>query len=401
MQTNEPVQQLQSREGFCKNSNIAPDHLDDLSFADWLRFTLDRAWSIKTKLALLEQFDDPSSIYRANPQLFKEEIFKEEALNEQSTHDGDKAISKSLALQIAQHIEWLKNPNHHFIHLTCPNYPKELKEIATPPIALFAIGNLDLLNSTKIAIVGNRRPTPIGANAAKLFGKELAEQGICVVSGLALGIDACAHQGALKTQSNTIAVMGCGLDSVYPSRHRHLHESITKQGLVLSEFPLTTPAKRHHFPQRNRIISGLSTATLIVEAAQKSGTLLTARLAVEQNREVLVLPGSINSPNYQGSHALIREGATLVTSANDILASLPNYVPGAMVKADESLAISDQAHQILDLLDGSASSSDMILNHPSVSLLDYSQLSVVLLELEMSGLIAQDERGYYTKIDLS
>jgi DNA processing protein len=352
----------------------------------WLRFALDSQWSAKTKLALLEHFEDLEHIYTAPKSVFDELDLSLPT----SSSEKDR--------QIKQHLEWLKKPDHHFIHLAHQNYPSLLREIANPPLALFAIGDLSLLKLNSVAIVGNRRPTPLGANTARLFASSLAEVGVCVVSGLALGIDACAHQGALQAGNQTIAVLGCGLDITYPSRHHVLKQQIADKGLLLSEFALNIPAKRHHFPQRNRIISGLCHSTVIIEAAQKSGTLLTARLACEQNREVLVVPGSINSPNYQGSHQLIRDGACLVSTAEEVLESIPNYTPARPLNKTAKTKISTEAQAVLAKLESGACTSDTLMHSCQI---DFGQLSLLLLELEISNLIRQDERGYYTNIELS
>lgn len=359
----------------------------------WLRFALDTTWTLKTKLALLEQFGTLKQVY-ANTQTLS---------GSQSSATLKHQNSGQETGELNRHLDWLEQPNHHFIHLNDPRYPELLREINSPPIGLFAIGNIELLKGYHIAIVGNRRPTPLGAQAAKQFASDLTQSKVVVVSGLALGIDGCAHQGALEqnTSSSTIAVMGCGLDVYYPNRHRNLQNQISEKGLLLSEFPLSTPAKRHHFPQRNRIISGICEATVIIEAAQKSGTLLTARLALEQNREVLVVPGSINSPNYQGSHQLIRQGACLVTNSKDILDALPYYLHIDKPSLDQTnlkAKISEQAQQILNFLAEQDSSIESIMHFCNI---DFGQLSLLMLELEMNELIRQNETGHYSRIELS
>lgn len=201
-------------------------------------------------------------------------------------------------------------------------YPSLLKEISSPPPVLFAEGHLDCLLSPKVAIVGSRKPTFGGQNIAFEFANHLAQEGIIILSGLARGIDASAHNGCIVGRGKTIAVMGTGVDSIYPKQHASLREKILENGLILSEFPLKTPPLAGHFPRRNRIISGLSLAVVVVESVIQSGSLLTARLALEQNREVMAVPGSIRNPQTAGCHYLLKQGAKLVTSIADVLEAL-------------------------------------------------------------------------------
>lgn len=202
-----------------------------------------------------------------------------------------------------------------------PAYPSLLKEIHYPPPVLYVRGNTEALHHTALAVVGTRRPTLYGLDSAKQLVEPVARQGISIVSGLALGIDAVAHRAALSQHGPTVAVLGCGVDRVYPWQHRELADQmIAEQGAIISEFPLGAEPERHHFPQRNRIISGLSRAVLLVEAGEKSGALITAKFAVEQNREVLIVPGNITSPQSVGPLNWLKLGATAVTSAADILA---------------------------------------------------------------------------------
>ena len=215
--------------------------------------------------------------------------------------------------------EWLAQVEHHIVILDDEDYPPLLKQIPDPPPVLFLVGNKGLLQSTQLAIVGSRNPTPSGAHTARDFAASLADVGLVITSGMALGIDAAAHEGALAVDGYTIAIAGTGIDRVYPRQHHSLAHRIAEQGLLLSEFPLGTAPCREHFPRRNRIISGLCVGTLVVEAGLRSGSLITARLAGEQGREVFAIPGSIHSPTSRGCHQLIRQGAKLVEAAQDIL----------------------------------------------------------------------------------
>ncbi len=226
-----------------------------------------------------------------------------------------------MAKTIARTLEWLGQPDHYLVTLADPAYPHSLLDIHDPPLLLYVNGHLQHLARPVISIVGARNATPGGIDNAHAFARYLAQQGWCIASGLALGIDAAAHQGALQAGvqgGGTIAVLGTGIDIVYPSRNRDLAHLIAQQGALVSEFPLGTRAIPYQFPKRNRIVAGLSRGVLVVEAALQSGSLITARLAAETGREVFAIPGSIHSPLARGCHALIRQGAKLVESGQDI-----------------------------------------------------------------------------------
>ncbi len=240
-------------------------------------------------------------------------------------------VSEKIALEIGLGVDqadlqdtlnWLAKANNHIVTLADPDYPKALLEIADPPPLLYAKGNIALLNKLSIAIVGSRNASVQGEKNAEAFAQGLAVHGLCIVSGLALGIDGAAHRGALKAKGDTIAVVGTGLDMVYPAQHRDLAHQIASSGLIISEFPLGTLSKPQNFPRRNRLISGLSLGCLVVEANLKSGSQITARLSAEQGREVFAIPGSIHSPLAKGCHQLIKQGAKLVDSLQDIVEEL-------------------------------------------------------------------------------
>ena len=221
---------------------------------------------------------------------------------------------------IEQSLAWLESsPAHHILTLTDPDYPQLLKEIHDAPPVLYAIGKKELLDNPQIAIIGSRNCSPGGAKTARDFAAYLAQAGFTITSGMALGIDQHAHQGALEATGNTIAVIGTGIDRIYPSKNKQLAYQIADKGLLVSEFPLGTPPNSENFPRRNRIISGLSVATLVVEATRKSGSLITAHYSIEQGREVFAIPGSIHNPQAKGCHHLIRQGAKLVDQASDII----------------------------------------------------------------------------------
>lgn len=223
---------------------------------------------------------------------------------------------------VTQDLKWLEQPGCCLLTWTDPDYPPLLREIADPPPVLFVQGNPTLLALPQLAIVGSRNPSPAGVETAAQLADYLARSGLVITSGLALGIDATAHESALTAKAPTVAVAGTGLDRVYPARHRALAHAIAESGALVSEFPTGTPPLPQNFPRRNRLISGLSMGVIVVEAALQSGSLITARLGAEQGREVFAIPGSIHNPLARGCHRLIREGAKLVETAQDILEEL-------------------------------------------------------------------------------
>ncbi|ACT49431.1 DNA-processing protein DprA [Methylovorus glucosotrophus] len=259
---------------------------------------------------LLKVFGSPEQIFAAPHDALRQVV--PEPVAEAITAGPDLAATDFAA-------NWLMQENNHLLTLADSRYPPALLEIADPPPLLYAKGQLPAFDLPGMAIVGSRNATPQGEKNAADFAQALCEQGYCVISGLALGIDGAAHQGALRAKGITIAVVGTGLDIVYPSKHRALAHQIVEQGLIISEFALGTPSRPQNFPRRNRLISGLSQGCLVVEANAKSGSLITARLAAEQGREVFAIPGSIHSPVSKGCHELIKQGAKLVDCIQDIV----------------------------------------------------------------------------------
>ncbi len=272
--------------------------------------------------------------------------------------------------QVEHELAWAQLPDCHLISFADPAYPVLLKETADPPLLLYVKGNVDALVSPQIAIVGSRTPTPAGMRTTTQFAQHLARAGLCITSGLALGIDGASHEGALTVQGRTLAICGTGLNHCYPVSHRALAEKIWRQqGALVSEFPLTMAAQKMHFPRRNRIIAGLSIGTLVIEAALKSGSLITARHALECGREVFAVPGSIHHPLAKGCHHLIRQGAKLVETAEDIfeeLAPLYTYVCNIDKYAEKK-------EKIPDNLDGECRRLFEWINH------EITPLDVILL----------------------
>jgi DNA processing protein len=292
---------------------------------------------------------------------------------------------------------WLAgSPRRQLLTLGEPDYPELLLQTADPPLLLYLEGRRELLAGPALAVVGSRRPSAQGEDNARDFSEALARAGLCVVSGLALGIDAAAHEGALAagpSGAGTVAVVGTGLDQIYPRRNNALGERIKAEGLLVSEYSLGTPVLGANFPRRNRIIAGLAQGCLVVEAALQSGSLITARLAVEGGREVFAIPGSIHSPQSKGCHALIRQGAKLVESAQDVLDELPPTaaLPAAAVsgvdQAPEPLqGVPAEQRRVLEAMGFEPASLDSLMARGGWPA---AELSAHLLELELGGWVAR------------
>jgi len=312
-----------------------------------------------------------------------------------ATHGSPQAVvaAKVLAEPLASFpalldatLAWLAADEcRRVVTLGDPAYPNSLLETADPPLLLYAQGRIELLGADSIAIVGSRNATRQGLDNARSFAAQLSDAGFTVVSGLALGIDASAHEGGLEGAGSTVAVVGTGLDSAYPTRNRPLANRISEYGLLISEYSLGTPPLPAHFPQRNRIIAGLARATLVVEAAPQSGSLITARLANEAGRDVFAIPGSIHSPQSRGCHALIKQGAKLVESVADIIEELrPSAVPRARRQAaPASIAVHDP---ILEALGFDPLTLDALAERTGWA---PAELNIRLLDLELDGRVAR------------
>ena len=290
-------------------------------------------------------------------------------------------------------LQWLNQKNNEVITILDPLFPSQLKEIDNPPPLLFTRGDIALLSQPQIAIVGSRNPSPIGKQIALDFAQSLSNQGFTITSGLALGIDAASHQGALNATGLTIAVTGTGLDRVYPARNKQLATDIATTGLLISEFPPGTTAKANHFPRRNRIISGLCLGLLVVEAAKKSGSLITARMALEANREVFAIPGSIHNPLARGCNALIKEGAKLVENTQDIFDELGEYnqQPVTVQREIFKSTLDLEQQNLLNLIMFSPTSVDWLVQQSGFSA---EVISSMLLLLELQGCITATPGGY-------
>lgn len=292
---------------------------------------------------------------------------------------------------------WLGTAGRALITIDDPRYPARLREIAAAPIALFTLGRVDLLDAPQISVVGARAATAQGRENARSFAAGLARGGFTITSGLAIGIDGAAHRGALEVEGGTIAVCANGLDRVYPARHRDLAHQIVEQGLMISEFPPGTPPRAEHFPRRNRIISGLSLGVLVVESAQASGSLITARLAAEQGREVFAIPGSIHNPLARGCHALIRDGARLVESPGDIFEELGLPQPERVVPGHDGTGVQDPLQaRILAVLGQDPVPLDLLIGQLEVPI---AALHEALLALELAGLVSAAPGDIFSRIE--
>lgn len=350
---------------------------------DWLRLTLIPGLGGEGQRRLLAAFGEPAAIFSASVGTLAKELgvtLAERLLH----HDTSAEIEVALA--------WAGEPGNHILTLADAAYPQALLTAADPPLLLYVKGRVELLSRPVFAIVGSRSATKQGEANATAFARALAEAGLTIVSGLAAGIDAAAHRGALETAASTIAVIGTGCDRIYPARNAQLAREIAEKGAILSEFPLGTPPLAANFPRRNRLIAGLARGCLVVEAARQSGSLITARLAAEVGREVFAIPGSIHSPLSKGCHALIKQGAKLVESAEDILEELrwENRIASAPPQPQETgdepilLALGDD---ICDLDTLSARTS-----------LAAEDLLAQLLALELAGRVACLPGGRYQRL---
>ncbi len=356
-------------------------------FTDWLRLEQADGVGVRSAHILLRAFRSPRGIFTAG----------HAALAAHVSAAAARALcappsAEFMRLRDAT-LAWLDHPAHAVMTLDDPDYPHELANITDPPLLLYIRGRRELLTRPGLAIVGARNATSQGKANASSFAASLSRAGVCIVSGLALGIDAAAHEGALQGTGSTVAVVGTGADLFYPTRNRALAERIARDGCMVSEFALGTPPNPGNFPRRNRIISGLSAGVLVVEAAEKSGSLITARVAGEQGRELFAMPGSIHAPLAKGCHKLIRDGARLVETVNDILDSLriSPLAPGvAAPMPTETTCLGLLAHLGHEPVD-----IDTLLLRSGSTV---GALSLELLALEMAGLLERLPGGKVQRV---
>jgi len=313
--------------------------------------------------------------------------------------DKSVAISSPDENHLDSSLEWLDDDSHSLVGFGQDSYPELLSQISGPPLLLYVNGDVDALHLPSLAVVGSRNPTRGGLRNSVEFSRYLAQRGFAIVSGLAEGIDTAAHRGALDAAGKTVAFLGHGIDRIYPAANRDLAHAIAKSGALVTEYrPGTRPLPRH-FPERNRLISGLCLGTLVIEAAKRSGSLITARLAAEQGREVFALPGSIHNPLARGCHALIRQGAKLVETAGDIMSELAPLTEYMMQATKESATVEvrrnngdDDYVQLRSILSHDPTSIDELADQSSLTI---DQLSSMLLILELHGEVESLSGGRY------
>jgi DNA processing protein len=375
--------------------------MDHDELAAWLRLTLTPGIGDETARKLLTAFGPPPVIFQQTPAALRQ-------VTSSAKVDALLVEPEELSALTQTTWEWLEQDRSHrqVVVLGDAFYPQALLHIDSPPLLLYMMGRIELPISppSSISIVGSRNPTPQGTLNARQFGQVLREAGFTIVSGMALGVDGAAHEGALQTNSlvdpqrlATLAVVGTGLDRVYPKSHFQLAHRIAEQGLIISEYPLGTPALSPNFPRRNRLIAGLSCATLVVEATVKSGSLITARMAADQGKEVFAIPGSIHSAQSRGCHALIRQGAKLVESAQDILEELPasTLLPALIHSPKQAIDETTANDGLLRVLGFDPVSLDALQARTG---LPTPQLQARLMSLELEGAIARLPGGQFQRI---
>ncbi len=345
---------------------------------------------------LLAEFGSPAAVLGQSPSSLARIV---------SAKAADAIAAGPAIDQLEAAKKWLEGEVNHLLTLADADYPASLLEISDPPPVLYLKGNRALLASHGVAVVGSRNATPVGLQNAEAFSRALSTAGLTIISGMALGIDAAAHRGGLDGGASSIAVVGTGLDLVYPARNKALARELAEKGLIISEFSLGTPALAQNFPRRNRIISGLSRGVLVVEAALASGSLITARQAAEQGREVFAIPGTIHSPFSKGCHQLIKQGAKLVDDANDILVELQwrNTVARANKSAADVAAIDDGLDEendadldpLLAAMGYDPASIDALMERVD---LRADQVMLRITELEIEGVITSLPGGKYQRM---
>ena len=385
----------------------APIFDKDNALADWLAVLHAPSVGPVTFSRLLKQFTHPQNLLAAGRAQWQAAGLKPQLINYLAEPDWE---------TVARDLQWLAQPDNHLLTWDDPDYPQTLLDIHDPPPVLFVRGQLAALKLPQIAIVGSRHPTRGGEETAFSFAQHFAEAGLGVSSGLASGIDSAAHRGALKGGGLTIAVAGTGADRVYPAKNKELAKQIIEQGAVVTEFPPGTPLQRQNFPRRNRIISGLSTGTLVVEASLRSGSLITARQAAEQGREVFAIPGSIHNPLARGCHALIKEGCKLVETVEDILEELA--LPVLQIAQQQAQHTEKHAPQVPDKQSVTATKTPVIDGEYGILLnqmgieepvsvdslvarcgLTAEAISSMLLILELQGHVAIQAGGQYVRLN--
>lgn len=370
--------------------------LPEEELAAWVRLLATEGVGSGTARNLLAAFGLPQAIFSATFARL-EKVAPEKVARRLLSPPTDAVLR-----QIDKTCEWAAKDGNHILTLADADYPASLLEAQDPPVMLYVKGRVSLLSQPAIAIVGSRNATRQGCRDAASFAEALGAAGWTIVSGMALGIDAAAHAGGLASPASTVAVIGTGADIIYPSRNEALARRIAEEGCMVSEYPLGTAALAANFPRRNRIISGLSRGVLVIEAAARSGSLITAHTAAEQGREVFAVPGSIHSPLSRGCHRLIREGAKLVETAQDILEELPCPAPAfdGKSRSEETArpaeaAVDGEKARVLAAMGFSPVDLDSLSEQLGM---DVAGLSGLLLEMELDGLVERLPGGQYSRL---
>ena len=358
--------------------------MTDGGLRDWLRLTLVPGVGGETRRQLLKTFGLPGAVFAAAPSALRTAV---------GAGLAEQLLAHDCAAEIEAAIDWAAQPGNRIVTLADADYPQALLATADPPVLLHVKGDASLLNRPAFAIVGSRNATHQGAINAEAFAAALSAAGLTIVSGLALGIDAAAHRGGLAATGSTVAVIGTGPDRIYPAGNEALARDIAERGAIVSEFPLGTPPVAANFPRRNRLIAGLGRGCLVVEAAERSGSLITARLAAEAGLDVFAVPGSIHSPLSKGCHKLIKQGAKLVESAQDILEEL--RWEAVVAPPDRPAPVDDEDSALLTAIGDDPVDLETLTARTGLTA---AQLLAMLLPLELEGRIGQLSGGRYQRL---
>ena len=354
----------------------------DAELASWLALNQIPGLGNEGLRRLLQAFGTPTQIFATPVHTLQQVV--QPVIAATITQGWDEATLTPIT-------SWLADPHNHIVTLADPDYPQALLNISDPPLLLYVKGRLELLNHPALAVVGSRNATPQGLSNAEAFAQAASAAGLCIISGMAHGIDAAAHRGGLREYGSSIGIVGTGLDKVYPAANRQLAHRLAQEGALISEFSLGTPPLAANFPRRNRLISGLSLGCLVVEASLQSGSLITARMALEQGRDVFAIPGSIHAPQTKGCHHLIKQGAKLVECAQDILEELGRF--SASTTLQPSVL---EEHPLLMHLGFDPVDMDSLSQRSGLTI---GALSAILLQLELDGDIATLPGGLYQRIN--
>ncbi len=371
------------------------------SLHHWLRLQHSKGIGAATARKLLGSFDNLETAFDADRAALVASGISASAIAALDAEPEFRAIENDL--------QWQSNVGNHIIPFISAHYPARLRGISDAPLVLYVSGDVEVLHTAQLAMVGSRNPSPTGRETAHRFARHIAATGITITSGLALGIDAASHQGALEANGLTIAVAATGLDRIYPAQHRELATRILAEGALVSEFPAGTTARAEYFPRRNRIISGLSLGTLVVEAAVRSGSLTTAQHAMEQGREVFAIPGSIHNPMARGCHRLIKQGAKLIELADEILEELAPQLDESqrqLLNSGKRIALGNEPEEslageidavyqrLLDCIEYEPQTIDTLIERSGLAA---AEVASMLLMLELNGKIVRVEGGKFTR----